>query len=231
MRSKDFLRVDAAIDNHFKTNKKQRDFVDAKRMKLFELGEELFNNGYDYDEFVADIVICFIAPKEKANDIYEQMRNKYLNIKTFPDLNTIIKVATNLNYVQTIKNGYNRAKRLEDINNGKKIENNSKNPNDIPFKMRLLLFNLGKRLYENGRSYELFKMDLDTLLYGTDNDHNDFYLFDFRNSYNEIIGDLLNYQQLIFIASNAEYLKEIEHGYNESQKKNNNKSVDVTRKK
>ncbi len=115
MRSKDFLRVDAAIDNHFKTNKKQRDFVDAKRMKLFELGEELFNNGYDYDEFVADIVICFIAPKEKANDIYEQMRNKYLNIKTFPDLNTIIKVSTNVNFLQSVRNGYNKANRLYDI--------------------------------------------------------------------------------------------------------------------
>ena len=112
---KNYLEIDAAIDNHFKNNKKQRDFVDAKRMKLFEFGEELFNNGYDYDEFVADIVICFIAPKEKANDIYEQMRNKYLNIKAFPDLNTIIKVSTNVNYLQSVRNGYNKAKRLDDI--------------------------------------------------------------------------------------------------------------------
>ena len=180
---------------------------------------------------MADLIICFLAPKEKADDVYKKIQSKYLDIKSFPDLNTIIKVATNLNYVQTIKNGYNRAKRLGNVRDGLKIESNSNNTIDIPFETKVLLYNLGKKLYEKGRSYELFKGDLDTLLYGTDNDHNDFYLFEFRNFYKEIIGNLLDYQQLRFIASNSEYLKEIEHGYNDSQKKNGNESVGTARKK
>lgn len=115
MSSKDYLRIDAAIDNQLRNANKVKDYTEARRLKLFSLGEELFNKGYDYDEFMADLIICFLAPKEKADSVYNDIHSKYLDIKSFPDLNTIIKVATNLNYVQTIKNGYNRAKRLEDV--------------------------------------------------------------------------------------------------------------------
>lgn len=115
MSSKDYLRIDAAIDNQLRNANKQKDYAEAKRLNLFSLGEELFNNGYDYDEFMANLIICFLAPKEKADDVCKEIHSKYLDIKSFPDLNTIIKVATNMNYVQTIRNGYNRAKRLNDF--------------------------------------------------------------------------------------------------------------------
>lgn len=120
MKMKNYLGMDTAIENHMKSLSKQRDFSNANKMGLFNFGHELYDSGHDYEDFLADIIVCFITPKDQSEEVYNSLADKYMDTNSFPDLQTIIKIATNTNYLQAIKSGYERAKKIADFTTGRK---------------------------------------------------------------------------------------------------------------
>lgn len=113
----DFLGIEKSMNIKLESNSRQRDYYEAKKNGLFDFGERLYQGGYDIDEFFSDAMICFIAPEDQITEVYNNIRAKYSTIDKFPSLDSITTLAFNKNYIQAIRNGYNRAKRLETINN------------------------------------------------------------------------------------------------------------------
>lgn len=120
MKKKDYVRIDEAVNRHMESLANQRDYEEAARHGLFILGEELYNNGFDFDDFFADVVFCFISPKDQIDSVYSSLLAKYSSIEKFPRVEVLIKLFTNKNFLKTVENGFNHAKRYYDINKKKK---------------------------------------------------------------------------------------------------------------
>ena len=88
---------------------------DAWDKELYDFGTDLYNAGYNLEDFVSSIKECINSGFMTAEQIEATGWFLY-DIEHVPSFQKLAKVVGDSNYIQTIQNGYNLAYRRALIN-------------------------------------------------------------------------------------------------------------------
>ena len=111
MNNSNYIDNDKKFNARLDRNVVQRNFDEARKNGLFTFGEELFNNGYSFEDFVANVIVFAVSP----HDVYESVLKQYVNIANFPSAEMLRKIFETPGYFNCIEKGFDRAKRKNNV--------------------------------------------------------------------------------------------------------------------
>ena len=97
---------------------------DARDEELFKFGSELYDNGYNLDDFIGSIKTCIESGYKTAEQIEATGWFLYDNIEHVPSFEKLAKLVNDFNLINAVKNGYNVSYR-------KALANEIKNKNSM----------------------------------------------------------------------------------------------------